>query len=100
MKRITPDMKLVRSARIRDPFYGWTGDTVIELDNGQRWIQARYLYRYRVTIAIGPGQKSGRLEEDASLKSKVLAVKRWKYGLRNASTRREVSEGVTGLTVL
>ena len=46
MKRITPDMKLVRSARIRDPFYGWTGDTVIELDNGQRWIQARYLYRY------------------------------------------------------
>jgi hypothetical protein len=37
---------VVVKGRIRGEFTGWTGETVFELDNGQKWQQARYAYWY------------------------------------------------------
>lgn len=42
-----PDMQLVTSSFVRGEFTGWEGETVVELDNGERWQQARYMYKYR-----------------------------------------------------
>jgi len=36
----------VIESRIVGEFTGWEGETVFELDNGQKWQQARYSYRY------------------------------------------------------
>jgi hypothetical protein len=41
-----PTMTLVSSSRVRGEFNGWDGDTIVELDNGERWQQARYKYKY------------------------------------------------------
>ncbi len=40
-------MSVITKSRIAGEFYGWTGDGVYELENGQRWEQVRYRYRYR-----------------------------------------------------
>lgn len=39
-------MQLVTESRIAGEFSGWDGDTVFALDNGMKWQQARYAYRY------------------------------------------------------
>ncbi len=39
-------MDLVLESQIAGAFEGWSGDTVFELTNGQKWQQARYAYRY------------------------------------------------------
>ena len=61
MKRITAEMELQRCTRIQGPFYGWTGDTVVELDNGQRWMQASYRYKHHYRYR--PGAKVWKLGE-------------------------------------
>jgi hypothetical protein len=39
-------MEATTESRLRGEFTGWDGETVFELDNGQKWQQARYTYRY------------------------------------------------------
>ena len=39
-------MRLEFESRIRSEFTGWSGQTVFEFDNGQKWQQATYKYKY------------------------------------------------------
>jgi hypothetical protein len=39
-------MDVVVESQITGAFEGWSGETVFELTNGQKWQQARYSYRY------------------------------------------------------
>jgi len=39
-------MNNIVSANIRGSFNGWTGNTIVELDNGQIWQQSIYSYYY------------------------------------------------------
>lgn len=41
-----PSKKLVTQSRINGEFTGWEGESIYELDNGQKWRQARYMYKY------------------------------------------------------
>lgn len=33
-------------SRVKGAWTGWSGDTVVELENGSIWRQAQYYYRY------------------------------------------------------
>lgn len=39
-------MTQVYESRIDGAFKGWTGDTIVKLDNGQIWQQSQYYYEY------------------------------------------------------
>ena len=39
-------MNIVSESQISGDFEGWSGETVFELTNGQKWQQTRYAYRY------------------------------------------------------
>jgi hypothetical protein len=39
-------MDIFAEGQLAGAFEGWSGDTVFELTNGQKWQQARYAYRY------------------------------------------------------
>ncbi len=39
-------MQLVAQSRIHGEFNGWNGQSMYQFQNGQRWKQAHYRYRY------------------------------------------------------
>lgn len=40
-------MSEVINSSIRGAFYGWSGETLFRLRNGQYWVQKKYSYKYR-----------------------------------------------------
>jgi len=40
-------MELYKESKLVDESNGFDGETVFELDNGQKWKQVEYYYRYR-----------------------------------------------------
>ena len=40
----------VYESRIDGAFKGWTGDTIVKLENGQIWQQSQYYYKYRYSF--------------------------------------------------
>jgi len=40
-------MELKCESRINGEFNGWDGDAVFELENGTKWQQVKYRYKYK-----------------------------------------------------
>jgi hypothetical protein len=72
-----PSKRLVSQSRISGEFEGWDGDSVYKLDNGQKWQQVtyqyKYVYKYRPRVKIW--QDGGRYYMEVEGDTEMIEVR-------------------------